>query len=142
MMLVERDMSCPEHHDCTTTIYLVDDIEIGRRHLHSWVEERENGHVYAGHLNVGAYRGIDNSGKHLFDPNAVCLIGVDLIDQEEIANNLSDTYPWANDNRDGSKLIAGDGRKLKRAPLPAKSSNDLTAQVRSRVTGLDSLYLS
>lgn len=110
--LITADYSCDEHSDCTVTVYSNDLGDIGRRHLHQWVDPvdapaidgRGRGDVVIGALNVGVLYDYDpETGIADFDPVATVLTS--SMHSEDAPSRLNLDYPWANDLRDGSKCV-------------------------------------
>jgi hypothetical protein len=114
-VLSKQHHSCDEHSDCTTTIWHVDGVEIGRRHTHQWVDVvgkggRPSHEVWIGTLDVGILLGFDpTSGDYVFDPTAVVLSGSRDFEDIEVSERIGgDHLPWANDHRDDSKVVSSD----------------------------------
>lgn len=118
MPTTDTDHSCDEHSDCTVTIYTREDgTELGRRHLHQWVDEaglwgRDPNEVVVGALNVGVLLDDDH-----FDPEATVLVAASGPDDP--ATRLNETYPWADDHRTGKKVkVKGARKALPKPPAP------------------------
>jgi hypothetical protein len=126
------DYSCPEHSDCTVTVYEHDGEEIGRRHLHQWIEDRA-GTVVVCAMNVGLYLG-DTDGAPVFDPTAIGWVEAYPDDPTTLADDLNVTYPWADDHRSGEKLVGPKPVKLPKAAKPKVPTGDLKALVAATFT--------
>lgn len=134
MTVTYIDGSCQEHHDCTTTVYYLNGEELGRRHIHTWVDVpglhgRPESLVVIGYIQVGSFLGEDSDP--MFDPNMVLFSGSLAPSDVPLGECLNTSYPFADDHRTGKKVPVKTDIRFSRIDRPKKPVGDLTRVVDS-----------